>query len=143
MFAALRPTPGRHLYAFLSGAIMCWVAYGTGSSMLVLPIVWTYALLRVLPRAHVGIVSMVLNLSYLVYCHTFTGSAEVWREGGIDATGSLMVITLKLIACCYTYQVCVKAGRLAADLLHGDSSPLSAAAWIERRMAAGVPCLLY
>jgi lysophospholipid acyltransferase len=101
---AMPNATARHLYAFLAGAIMCGVAYGAGSYMLVLPIAWTYALLRVVPRAHVGIVSMMLNMSYLVYCHTFTGSAELWREGGIDATGSLMVITLKLIACCYTYQ---------------------------------------
>ena len=97
-------TAARHAYAFLSGAAMCAIAYGTGSQMLVLPIVWTYAMLVALPRAHVGIISMVINMSYLVFCHTFTGSAEAWREGAIDATGLLMVITLKLIACCYTYQ---------------------------------------
>ncbi|KAJ7010739.1 lysophospholipid acyltransferase 1-like [Populus alba x Populus x berolinensis] len=36
-------------------------------------------------------------------CHVYYMSGDAWKEGGIDATGALMVLTLKVISCAMSY----------------------------------------
>lgn len=57
----------------------------------------------VLYRKRCGIISFVLALGYLIGCHVYYMSGDAWKEGGIDATGALMVITLKVISCAINY----------------------------------------
>ncbi|WOH08544.1 hypothetical protein DCAR_0727986 [Daucus carota subsp. sativus] len=43
---------------------------------------------------------MILNI---LYYHVYYMSGDAWKEGGIDATGALMVLTLKVISCAINY----------------------------------------
>nr|KAJ0216326.1 hypothetical protein LSAT_V11C300103790 [Lactuca sativa] len=40
---------------------------------------------------------------WMVRTHVYYMSGDAWKEGGIDATGSMMVITLKVISCAINY----------------------------------------
>jgi lysophospholipid acyltransferase len=57
----------------------------------------------VLFRAKCGIITFFLGFGYLIGCHMYYMSGDAWKEGGIDATGALMVLTLKVISCAMNY----------------------------------------
>ncbi|KAL7150280.1 hypothetical protein ABFS83_05G101000 [Erythranthe nasuta] len=93
----------RHLYAAATGAYLSYLSFGFSSNLhFVVPMLLGYASM-VLCRKYCGIVTFFLGFGYLIGCHVYYMSGDAWKEGGIDATGALMVITLKIISCVINY----------------------------------------
>ncbi|GAA0153938.1 acetyltransferase [Lithospermum erythrorhizon] len=94
---------GRHLYAALSGAFLSYLSFGVSSNLhFLIPMLSGYASMVVM-RKYCGIVTFLIAFGYLIGCHVYYMSGDAWKEGGIDATGALMVITLKIISCAINY----------------------------------------
>ncbi|KAJ9555118.1 hypothetical protein OSB04_009732 [Centaurea solstitialis] len=93
----------RHLYAAFTGALLSYISFGFSSNLhFFVPMFISYAAM-VLYRKRCGIISFLSAMGYLIGCHVYYMSGDAWKEGGIDATGSLMVITLKVISCAINY----------------------------------------
>ncbi|KAG8382294.1 hypothetical protein BUALT_Bualt05G0061800 [Buddleja alternifolia] len=93
----------RHLYAAVTGAVLSYVSFGFSSNLhFVVPMLSGYASM-VLSRKYCGIITFFAAFGYLIGCHVYYMSGDAWKEGGIDATGALMVITLKIISCVINY----------------------------------------
>ncbi|KAL0312656.1 UNVERIFIED_CONTAM: Lysophospholipid acyltransferase 1 [Sesamum radiatum] len=93
----------RHLYAAATGAILSYLSFGFSSNLhFLVPMLLGYASM-VLYRKYCGIITFFLAFGYLIGCHVYYMSGDAWKEGGIDATGALMVITLKIISCAINY----------------------------------------
>ncbi|KAF4371932.1 hypothetical protein CsatB_028719 [Cannabis sativa] len=101
-----RFVPGRfakNLYAALSGVLLSYLSFGFSSNLhFLVPMLLGYASM-VLFRRHCGIITFFLGFGYLIGCHVYYMSGDAWKEGGIDATGALMVLTLKVISCAINY----------------------------------------
>ncbi|CAK9172954.1 unnamed protein product [Ilex paraguariensis] len=95
--------PVKHLYASLSGVILSYLSFGFSSNLhFLVPMLLGYASM-VLCRRYCGIITFFLGFGYLIGCHVYYMSGDAWKEGGIDATGALMVISLKVISCVLNY----------------------------------------
>ncbi|KAI4311698.1 hypothetical protein MLD38_036572 [Melastoma candidum] len=98
--------PGRlakNAYAAASGAILSYLSFGASSNVhFLIPMLLGY-LSMVVWRKHCGILAFFLGFGYLIGCHVYYMSGDAWKEGGIDATGALMVLTLKVISCAINY----------------------------------------
>ncbi|XP_019156020.1 PREDICTED: lysophospholipid acyltransferase 1-like [Ipomoea nil] len=95
---------GRHLYAALTGALLSYLSFGFSSNLhFLVPMLLGYASM-LLYRPYCGIITFFLAFGYLIGCHVYYMSGDAWKEGGIDSTGALMVITLKIISCVMNYQ---------------------------------------
>ncbi|CAA3005603.1 lysophospholipid acyltransferase 1-like [Olea europaea subsp. europaea] len=93
----------RHLYAATTGAVLSYLSFGFSSNLhFLVPMFLGYASM-VLCRKYCGIITFFLAFGYLIGCHVYYMSGDAWKEGGIDATGALMVITLKIISCVINY----------------------------------------
>ncbi|KAI3453656.1 hypothetical protein Pfo_010319 [Paulownia fortunei] len=93
----------RHLYAAATGAFLSFLSFGFSSNLhFIVPMLLGYASM-VLCRKYCGIITFFLAFGYLIGCHVYYMSGDAWKEGGIDATGALMVITLKIISCVINY----------------------------------------
>ncbi|KAH6818197.1 MBOAT bound O-acyl family protein [Perilla frutescens var. frutescens] len=93
----------RHFYAAATGAILSYLSFGFSSNLhFIVPMLSGYASM-VLCRKYCGIITFFLAFGYLIGCHVYYMSGDAWKEGGIDATGALMVITLKIISCVINY----------------------------------------
>ncbi|KAK6137543.1 hypothetical protein DH2020_028709 [Rehmannia glutinosa] len=93
----------RHLYAAATGAILSYMSFGFSSNLhFLVPMLLGYASM-VLCRKYCGIITFFMAFGYLIGCHVYYMSGDAWKEGGIDATGALMVITLKIISCVINY----------------------------------------
>ncbi|KAJ3680127.1 hypothetical protein LUZ60_016405 [Juncus effusus] len=103
-FSRFVPTAlGRHLYAGLTGAALSYLSFGFSSNLhFLIPMAMGY-LLMLLNRKHCGILTFFAGFGYLIGCHVYYMSGDAWKEGGIDATGALMVLTLKVISCSINY----------------------------------------
>ncbi|XP_050229606.1 lysophospholipid acyltransferase 1-like [Mercurialis annua] len=94
---------GKHVYAALSGIILSYLSFGFSSNLhFLVPMSLGYASM-VLFRSYCGILTFVMGFGYLIGCHVYYMSGDAWKEGGIDATGALMVLTLKVISCSINY----------------------------------------
>nr|AHE80985.1 acyl-CoA:lysophosphatidylcholine acyltransferase [Bernardia pulchella] len=94
---------GKHVYAALSGAVLSYLSFGFSSNLhFLVPMLLGYGSM-VLFRSHCGIMTFALGFGYLIGCHVHYMSGDAWKEGGIDATGALMVLTLKVISCAMNY----------------------------------------
>ncbi|KAL1547586.1 Lysophosphatidylcholine acyltransferase 1 [Salvia divinorum] len=94
---------GRHFYAAATGAALSYLSFGFSSNLhFVVPMLLGYASMA-LCRKYCGIITFFLAFGYLIGCHVYYMSGDAWKEGGIDATGALMVITLKIISCVINY----------------------------------------
>eukprot|EP00899_Mesostigma_viride_P008255 jgi/Mesvir1/17430/Mv08708-RA.2 len=95
---------GRNSYAFWSGALLCVMAFDFSSVLqLLLLSAVSYIIMKVW-RSHCGIAVFVVSFTYLISCHWVYESASAWKSGRIDFTGSLMLLTLKLISLAFNYQ---------------------------------------
>ncbi|KAH6831042.1 MBOAT bound O-acyl family protein [Perilla frutescens var. hirtella] len=93
----------RHFYAAATGAFLSYLSFGLSSNLhFIVPMLLGYASM-LLCRNYCGILTFFLAFGYLIGCHVYYMSGDAWKEGGIDATGSLMVITLKIISCVINY----------------------------------------
>ncbi|KAK4365319.1 hypothetical protein RND71_016677 [Anisodus tanguticus] len=95
---------GKHLYAAVTGAVLSYLSFGFSSNLHFFgPMLLGYASM-VLCRRYCGIITYIAAFGYLIGCHVYYMSGDAWKEGGIDATGALMVITLKIISSVINYQ---------------------------------------
>ncbi|CAL9047598.1 lysophospholipid acyltransferase 1-like [Musa acuminata AAA Group] len=103
---AWRLVPGtlpRHLYAALSGAVLSYLSFGASSNLhFLIPMSVSYASMLFI-RRYAGAITFFAGFGYLIGCHVYYMSGDAWKEGGIDATGALMVLTLKVISCAINY----------------------------------------
>ncbi|XP_038970617.1 lysophospholipid acyltransferase 1-like [Phoenix dactylifera] len=103
---AWRLVPGtlpKHLYAAVTGAVLSYLSFGFSSNLhFLIPMGLAYASMRLF-RRHCGIITFFIGFGYLIGCHVYYMSGDAWKEGGIDATGALMVLTLKVISCAINY----------------------------------------
>eukprot|EP00898_Chlorokybus_atmophyticus_P005855 jgi/Chlat1/6270/Chrsp44S05862 len=99
------PTPTtRHAWAAVSGAVLCTAAFGVNTLIhLLIPAILAYAAMIVL-RKYCGIVVFIGSFAYLISCHIGYASGDMWMNNGIDVTGAMMILMLKLISCAYNYQ---------------------------------------
>ncbi|CAI5487219.1 unnamed protein product [Closterium sp. Naga37s-1] len=56
-----------------------------------------YALMLALPRRLSGYIVFLTAFAFLIFCHVTSLDASAWRRGDIDFTGTLMIVTLKLV----------------------------------------------
>ncbi|XP_074592208.1 lysophospholipid acyltransferase 1-like [Curcuma longa] len=101
-----RLVPGvlpRHLYAAFSGAVLSYLSFGASSNLhFLIPMAMGYSSM-LLFRRYAGVITFFAGFGYLIGCHVYYMSGDAWKEGGIDATGALMVLTLKVISCAMNY----------------------------------------
>lgn len=94
----------RHAYAASTGLFLTYAAFGWQALLLCgAPIIASYSAM-LLFRRRAGVITFALAFSFLVACHVRYMSGDAWKNGGIDATGALMVLTLKVIATAMNYQ---------------------------------------
>eukprot|EP00249_Psilotum_nudum_P037077 c9421_g1_i1 orf=269-1687(+) len=94
----------RHLYSGLTGLMLSYYAFGLESNLHFLAPVLMGYISMVLCRRHCGSITFVTAFTYLIGCHIYYMSGDSWRDGGIDCTGALMVLTLKVISGAINYQ---------------------------------------
>ncbi|OIT40362.1 PREDICTED: lysophospholipid acyltransferase 1-like [Nicotiana attenuata] len=95
---------GKHLYAAVMGGFLSYLSFGFSSNLhFLVPMVLGYGSM-VVSRSYCGIITFFIAFGYLIGCHVYYMSGDAWKEGGIDATGALMVVTLKIISCVINYQ---------------------------------------
>ncbi|KAG5588875.1 hypothetical protein H5410_039389 [Solanum commersonii] len=95
---------GRHLYAAVMGGVLSYLSFGFSSNLhFFVPMLLGYASM-VIYRPYCGIITFFIAFGYLIGCHVYYMSGDAWKEGGIDATGALMVVTLKISSCAINYQ---------------------------------------
>ncbi|KAA3484186.1 lysophospholipid acyltransferase 1-like [Gossypium australe] len=93
----------KHVYSAFSGVVLSYLSFGISSNLLFLvPMLLGYAAM-LLYRPKCGIITFLLSFGYLIGCHVYYMSGDAWKEGGIDATGALMVLTLKVISSAINY----------------------------------------
>ncbi|XP_072957724.1 lysophospholipid acyltransferase 1-like [Typha angustifolia] len=103
MWRLVPGTLAKHLYAGLSGAFLSYLSFGFSSNLhFFFPMAMGYASM-ILFRRYCGIFTFFAGFGYLIGCHVYYMSGDAWKEGGIDATGALMVLTLKVISCAINY----------------------------------------
>ncbi|OVA14166.1 Membrane bound O-acyl transferase [Macleaya cordata] len=93
----------KHLYAAFSGVLLSYLSFGMLSNLhFLIPMLMGYTSM-ILFRRYCGIITFFTGFGYLIGCHVYYMSGDAWKEGGIDATGALMVLTLKVISCAINY----------------------------------------
>ncbi|XP_010255524.1 PREDICTED: lysophospholipid acyltransferase 1-like [Nelumbo nucifera] len=101
-----RLVPGtipKHLYSAASGAVLSYLSFGLSSNLhFLVSMLMGYTSMLVY-RRRCGIISFFTGFGYLIGCHIYYMSGDAWKEGGIDATGALMVVSLKVISCAINY----------------------------------------
>ena len=93
----------RHAYAIATGVALLAYPFGSGIANLAVPAVVTYALLAQLP-AFAGTLAWCLDFAFLLWCHVAGASGGAWKEGRVDYTGALMILTLKCLAAAVSRQ---------------------------------------
>ncbi|KAK1321893.1 hypothetical protein QJS10_CPA03g02052 [Acorus calamus] len=103
---AWRFVPGRiprHVYSAATGVVLSYLSFGASSNLhFIVPMSIGY-LFMIAFRRHCGLLTFFAAFGYLIGCHVYYMSGDAWKEGGIDATGALMVLTLKVISCAINY----------------------------------------
>eukprot|EP00897_Mesotaenium_endlicherianum_P006109 jgi/Mesen1/5526/ME000279S04741 len=98
------PVTLRHAWATISGLILSYYAFGaTANYLLAIPVLMAYGSMLA-DRKHCGLLTTVSTFIYLIACHVWYMSGDAWKGGGIDFTGSLMILTLKVTSCAMNYQ---------------------------------------
>ncbi|PIA49619.1 hypothetical protein AQUCO_01300416v1 [Aquilegia coerulea] len=93
----------KHIYSAFSGALLSYISFGFSSNLhFLVPMLMGYGSM-ILYRKRCGIITFFTGFGYLIGCHWYYMSGDAWKEGGIDATGALMVLTLKVISCAFNY----------------------------------------
>nr|AZT89176.1 lysophospholipid acyltransferase [Portulaca oleracea] len=98
-----RTTP-KHIYSAFTGAILSYLSFGFSSNLHFIVSMLIGYISMALYRPKSGIITFFGAFGYLIGCHVYYMSGDAWKEGGIDATGALMVLTLKVISCAMNYQ---------------------------------------
>ncbi|CAM6051897.1 unnamed protein product [Sphagnum compactum] len=94
----------RNLYAAGTGALLSYYAFGAEANFLFfVPILVSYGSMLVY-RRRCGVITFFIAFAFLIACHMLMMSGDAWKNGGIDSTGALMVLTLKVISAAVCYQ---------------------------------------
>ncbi|KAG6557172.1 hypothetical protein Mapa_001099 [Marchantia paleacea] len=97
-------TNNRHTYSALTGAVLSYYSFGVTSNLhFALPICVSY-LSMVLYRRRCGVITFFAAFAFLIFCHVIYMSGDAWKNGEIDSTGALMVLTLKVVSAAMNYQ---------------------------------------
>nr|GEU36131.1 lysophospholipid acyltransferase 1-like [Tanacetum cinerariifolium] len=81
---------GKHIYAAFTGAALSYMSFGLMSNMHFLVLIIVSYASMVSCRKQCGLITFFLAMGYLIGCHVYYMSGDLWKEGGIDATGSMM-----------------------------------------------------
>lgn len=94
----------RHVYSALTGCLLSHYAFGWDANLhFLVPMLIGY-ISMLLFRGHCGSITFVGAFGFLICCHVYYMSGDAWKEGGMDCTGALMVLTLKVISAAINYQ---------------------------------------
>ncbi|XP_047338372.1 lysophospholipid acyltransferase 1-like [Impatiens glandulifera] len=93
----------KHIYAGATGAALSYFSFGFSSNLHFLVPMFLGYVSMVAFRRHCGLLTFLSGFGYLIGCHVYYMSGDAWKEGGIDATGALMVLVLKVISCAINY----------------------------------------
>jgi len=102
---------GKHLYAFGTGLGMQYACFEKDTWNIVMPCVVVYAFM-ILWRRRCGLLTWIFAFSFLISRHVQNLDVEKWRDGGVDYTGPLMVLVLKLIAVAVCYEDGIAQGKM-------------------------------
>ncbi|KNA21013.1 hypothetical protein SOVF_047090 [Spinacia oleracea] len=94
----------KHVYSAFTGALLCYLSFGVSSNLHFLVSMLIGYLSMIVYRPKCGLIAFFAAFGYLIGCHVYYMSGDAWKEGGIDTTGALMVLTLKVISCAINYQ---------------------------------------
>ncbi|KAL2920605.1 Lysophospholipid acyltransferase 1 [Bienertia sinuspersici] len=94
----------KHIYSAFTGVLLCYLSFGVSSNLHFLVSISIGYLSMLVCRPKCGVIAFLGAFGYLIGCHVYYMSGDAWKEGGIDATGALMVLTLKVISCAINYQ---------------------------------------
>mmetsp|Transcript_35075 Transcript_35075/g.99455 ORF Transcript_35075/g.99455 Transcript_35075/m.99455 type:complete len:473 (-) Transcript_35075:198-1616(-) len=88
----------RNLYSFAAGVALLYYVFGWSMVYIFPPCIVTYLAMLMAPR-RAFVIAWATAMPYLIFWHEVGASGTAWREGKLDFTGALMVVTLKLISC--------------------------------------------
>ncbi|KAL8141520.1 hypothetical protein V2J09_014552 [Rumex salicifolius] len=88
----------KHIYSAFTGAFLSYLSFGFSSNLHFLIAMSIGYLSMLVCRPRCGIITF-----FAAFGHVYYMSGDAWKEGGIDATGALMVLTLKVISCSINY----------------------------------------
>ncbi|XAR55034.1 1-acylglycerophosphocholine O-acyltransferase [Bertholletia excelsa] len=94
---------GKHLFSAASGVFLSYVSFGFSSNLHFLVTMLIGYASMALYRRRCGLITFFLGFGYLIGCHVYYMSGDAWKEGGMDATGALMVLVLKVISSAINY----------------------------------------
>ena len=107
----------RHAYSSISGAGLLYFAFGVECFAWLLPCAaGTYLLMIAMPR-HCGLASFALNFSAVIFVLKFRGSDKIWRAGGMDFTGTMMLFVLAMVSISFNYEDGLEYSRRAATVV--------------------------
>lgn len=89
---------GRHLYSTITGIALIYYPFGASIIYIAPPCIVAYLGMLFAPK-RAGTIAWLTVMPYLIYWHEMGASGTAWKEGKLDFTGALMVVTLKLISC--------------------------------------------
>ncbi|MCO5595718.1 hypothetical protein L7F22_049764 [Adiantum nelumboides] len=94
----------RHLYAAFTGCFLSYYSFGWDANLhFLVPMLIGYVSM-LLFRRHCGSITFVGAFGFLICCHVYYMSGDAWKDGGMDCTGALMVLTLKVVSAAINYQ---------------------------------------
>lgn len=94
----------RHAFSGISGAVLSYIAFGFSANLhFAFCLILTY-MAMIWSRKNCGSITFFGTFAFLIACHVWYISGESWKEGGIDFTGALMILTLKVISVAIDYQ---------------------------------------
>ncbi|KAH8960905.1 hypothetical protein BDL97_05G022200 [Sphagnum fallax] len=99
------PSPtARHFYAAVTGALLSYFSFGAASNVYFAALMLVSYTSMLVSRRYCGIITFVISFAFLITCHVMYMSGDKWRQGGIDSTGAMMVLTLKVTSAAINYQ---------------------------------------
>lgn len=103
LLGKLPPGRPRHACAAATGIALCTLIFGQAVVNLLGPALATY-LVMVVHQRQAGYITWIGGFAFLVYQHIVNTSGLNWARGDIDFTGTLMMLTVRLITCAVSWQ---------------------------------------
>ena len=94
----------RHAYSILTGLGLMYLSFGVECLAYLLPCAAATYILMVVVPSHCGMASFALNFGSVIYVLKFRDSDAIWRAGGMDFTGTMMLFVLGMVSICFNYQ---------------------------------------
>eukprot|EP00271_Cylindrocystis_brebissonii_P013834 TRINITY_DN341_c0_g1_i1.p1 TRINITY_DN341_c0_g1~~TRINITY_DN341_c0_g1_i1.p1 ORF type:complete len:490 (+),score=89.12 TRINITY_DN341_c0_g1_i1:303-1772(+) len=94
----------RHLFSAASGLALSFYCFGTVANVYFAAMVSIAYIAMLMDRKRCRMLTFTGTFGLLIFCHVWYSSGEAWQDGGLDFTGSLMLLTLKAISVATDYQ---------------------------------------